>query len=131
MSCISLHLTRPNLLIYLIVCPGDVVDNLPEPITPRKRQNSIGEYLCTIHFGQFDYELESRLLKSENRFHAQHLLPRDVDKLTNDHVATIYEACQADIYLSLEDFRREVVRWRTHWVITKRNDLPNNTLYHT
>ena len=74
-------------------------------------------------FGQFDYELESRLLKSENRFHAQHLLPRAVDKLTDDHVATIYEAYQADIYLSLEDFRREVARWRTHWVITKRNDL--------
>ena len=68
-------------------------------------------------FGQFDYELESGLLKSENRFHAQHLLPRVVDKLTDDHVATIYEAYQADIYLSLEDFRREVARWRTHWVI--------------
>jgi hypothetical protein len=40
-----------------------------------------------------------------------------VDKLTDDHVATIYEAYQADIYLSLEDFRREVARWRTHWVI--------------
>ena len=75
-------------------------------------------------FGQFDYELESRLLKSENRFHAQHLLPRAVDKLTDDHVATIYEAYQADIYLSLEDFRREVARLRTHWVITKRNDFP-------
>jgi hypothetical protein len=25
--------------------------------------------------------------------------------------------------LPLEDFRREVARWRTHW-ITKRNDLP-------
>jgi hypothetical protein len=37
-------------------------------------------------FGQFDYQLESRLLKSENRFHAQHLLPRAVDKLTDDHV---------------------------------------------
>ena len=75
-------------------------------------------------FGQFDYEHETRLLKSENRFHAQHLLPRAADKLTDDHVATIYEAYQADIYLSLEDFRREVARWRTHWVITKRNDLP-------
>ena len=28
------------------------------------------------------------------------------------------------MYLSLEDFRREVPRWPTHWVITKRNDLP-------
>jgi hypothetical protein len=75
-------------------------------------------------FGQFDYELESRLLKLENRFHAQHLLPRAVDKLTDDHVATTYEAYHTDIYLSLEDFRREVSRWRTHWVITKRIDLP-------
>jgi hypothetical protein len=68
-------------------------------------------------FGQFDYEIETRLLKSENRFHAQHLLPRAF-------TATIYEAYQADIYLSLEDFRRKVARWLTHWVITKRNDLP-------
>ena len=52
-------------------------------------------------------ELESRLLKSEIRFHAQHLLPRAVDRITDDHVATIYEAYQADIDLSLEDFRRE------------------------
>jgi hypothetical protein len=102
-----------------------VVDRLPESITPRKRQNSIhGNFFVLSIFGQLDYELESRLLKSENRFHAQHLLPRDVDKLTDDHVATIYGAYQTDIYLSLEDFRREVARWRTHWVITKRNDLP-------
>ena len=26
--------------------------------------------------------------------------------------------------MSLEDFRREVASWLTHWVITKRNDLP-------
>jgi hypothetical protein len=30
--------------------PGEVVERLPEPITMRKRQNSIGEFLCTIHF---------------------------------------------------------------------------------
>ena len=65
-------------------------------------------------FEQFDYELETRLLKSENRFHAQHLLPRAVDKLTDDHIATIYEAYQADIYLSLENFRRDVARCRPH-----------------
>ena len=89
----------------MIVCPGEVVDRLPEPITPRKRQNSI---FVLFIFGQFDYKLETRLPKLENRFHAQHLLPRAVDKLTDDHCATIYEAYQADIYLSLEDFRREV-----------------------
>jgi nitrogen fixation/metabolism regulation signal transduction histidine kinase len=52
--------------------------------------------------------LETRLLKSENHFIAQHLLSRDVGKLTDDHVATIYEAYQADMYLSLEDLRRKV-----------------------
>ena len=66
-------------------------------------------------FGQFDYELETRLLKSENRFHAQFLLPRAVNKITDDHVATIYKAYQVDIDLSLEGFRREVARLRTRW----------------
>ena len=69
-------------------------------------------------------ELESRLLTSENRFHAQHILPRAVDKITDDHVASIYETYQVDIDLSLDDFRREVARWRTSWAIAKRNDLP-------
>jgi hypothetical protein len=45
-------------------------------------------------------EFESCLLTTENRFHAQHLLPRAVDKITNDYVASIYEAYQADIDLS-------------------------------
>ena len=103
------------------VYPGEVVDRLPEPITPGNAKNSI--FVISI-FGQFDSKLETRLLKLENHFHAQHLLPRVVDKLTDDHVATIYEAYQADIYLSLEDFRREVARWLIHWVITKRIDLP-------
>jgi hypothetical protein len=46
-----------------------------------------------------------------------------VDKITNDYVASIYEAYQAEIDLSLEDSRREVARWRTSWAIAKRNDL--------
>jgi hypothetical protein len=50
MRCISL----PNLLIYLIVCPGEVVEKLPEPITPRKRQYSIGEFLCTMYYPFLD-----------------------------------------------------------------------------
>jgi hypothetical protein len=68
-------------------------------------------------------ERELRLLTTENRFHAQHLPSRAVDQITNNYVASIYEAYQADIDLSLEDSRREVARWGTSWVITKRNDL--------
>jgi hypothetical protein len=37
------------------------------------------------------------------------------NKITDNHVATIYEAYQADIDLSLEGFWKEVVRWRTLW----------------
>jgi hypothetical protein len=50
-------------------------------------------------------------------------MPRAVDILTDDHVATIYEAYQADIYLSLEDFRREVARW------DRELDLQNQVWY--
>jgi hypothetical protein len=61
--------------------------------------------------------------------HAQHLLLRAVDKLTDEHVATIYEAYQTDIYLSLEDFRREVAKWRTHWVIVLADTNTSIALY--
>jgi hypothetical protein len=47
------------------------------------------------------YRLANVTLNQKNRFHAQHLLPRAVHKITDDHVATIYEAYQADIDLSL------------------------------
>ena len=90
----------------------DISDSMPRRggrQTTRAKTVLVNFFVLSI-FGQFDYELETRLYKSENRFHAQHLLPRAMDKLTDDHVATIYEAYQADIYLSLEDFSREVAR---------------------
>jgi hypothetical protein len=104
--------------MYLIVCRGE------SQSSHGNAKTVLANFFALSISGKLDYELESRLLKSENCFHAQYLLPCAVDKLTDDHVATIYEAYQADIYLSLEDFRREVAKWRTHWVITKRNDLP-------
>jgi hypothetical protein len=97
-----------------MVCPVEVVNRPPEPITPRNVKTVLTNFFVLSIFGQFDYELETRLLKSENHFIAQHLLSRDVGKLTDDHVATIYEAYQADMYLSLEDLRRKVPRWPTH-----------------
>ena len=36
-------------------------------------------------------ELESRLIKSENRFYAQYLLPRVIGNITNEQIATLYE----------------------------------------
>jgi hypothetical protein len=110
--------------VYLIVAQAMWLTYYQSQSPRGNAKKVLANFFVLSIFGQFDYELESRLLKSENRFHAQHILPRAVDKLTDDQVATIYEAYQADIYLSLEDFRREVARWRTHSVITKRNDLP-------
>ncbi|XP_061181206.1 zinc finger MYM-type protein 1-like [Saccostrea echinata] len=46
-------------------------------------------------------ELDSRLLKSEDRFMAQHLLPIYLENITNEHIAAIYNAFQDDIILSL------------------------------
>jgi hypothetical protein len=69
-----------------------------------------------ILFWRFRGVIDSNSL-SENRFHAQHLLPHAVDKIINNYVASIYEAYQADIDLSLEDSRREVARWTTSWAI--------------
>ena len=107
--------------MYLIVCRGE------SQSSHGNAKTVLANFFALSISGKLDYELESRLLKSENCFHAQYLLPCAVDKLTDDHVAIIYEAYQVDINLSLEDFGREVARWRTHWVhwvITKRNDLP-------
>ena len=35
-----------------------------------------------------EMELESRLIKSENRFYAQYLLPRVIGNITNEQIAT-------------------------------------------
>ena len=42
-------------------------------------------------------ELESRLIKSENLFYAQYLLPRVIGNITNEQIATLYETYQTDL----------------------------------
>jgi hypothetical protein len=69
-------------------------------------------------------ELDSRLLKSENRFYAQYLLPGVVEQITNDQIVTIHQTYQMDIGLSLDDFRREVERWRTRCRIIPCDKVP-------
>jgi hypothetical protein len=46
--------------------------------------------------------LESRLIKSENRFYAQYLLPRVIGNITNEQIATLYETYQTDLTCNLE-----------------------------
>jgi hypothetical protein len=69
-------------------------------------------------------ELDSRLLKSENRFYAQYLLPGVVEQITNDQIVTIHQTYQMNIGLSLDDFRREVERWRTRCRIMPCDKVP-------
>ena len=96
----------------------DISESMPrrcgKQITRTNHPVEMPKQYCSIslYYPFLDHlitELESRLLKSENRFHTQYLLSHPVDKISDDHVVTIYEAYQA-----LEDLRREVVRWRTH-----------------
>jgi hypothetical protein len=55
-------------------------------------------------------ELESRLIKSENRFYAQYLLPRVIGNITNEQIATLYETYQTYLTCNLDEFKREIAR---------------------
>ena len=71
-------------------------------------------------------ELESRLIKSENRFYAQYLLPRVIGNITNEQIATLYETYETDLTCNLDEFKREIARWRTRWSITPRDQMPTS-----
>ena len=78
-------------------------------------------------------------MKSENRFYAQYLLPVVVEQITNDQIGTIHQTYQMDIALSLDDFRREVERWRARCriipcdkvstTLCQTHDIVNPALY--
>lgn len=69
-------------------------------------------------------ELDSRLLKSEDRFLAEQFLSRFIDNITDNEEA-IYNTYQSDLMLSLEDFKREIARWRTRCDITPKEQRPH------
>ena len=71
-------------------------------------------------------ELESRLIKSVNRFYAQYLLPRVIGNITNEQIATLYEIYQTDLTCNLDEFKREIARWRTRWSKTPRDQMPTS-----
>ena len=71
-------------------------------------------------------ELESRLIKSENRFYAQYLLPRVIGNITNEQIATLYETYQTNLTCNLDEFKRVIARWRTRWSITPRDQMPTS-----
>jgi hypothetical protein len=61
-------------------------------------------FKVSLYYAFIDHmimELESRLIKSENRFYAQYLLPRVIGK-----IATLYETYQTDLTCNLDEFKR-------------------------
>ena len=115
--------------------PFDIVENMPrrcgrqttranQPADTPKQYWKVSLYIAFID--HMIMELESRLIKSENRFFAQYLLPRVIGNITNEQIATLYETYQTDLTCNLDEFKREVVRWRTRWSITPRDQMPTS-----
>ena len=115
--------------------PFDIVENMPRrcgrqttranhPADTPKQYWKVSLYIAFIE--HMIMELESRLIKSENRFFAQYLLPRVIGNITNEQIATLYETYQTDLTCNLDEFKREVVRWRTRWSITPRDQMPTS-----
>jgi hypothetical protein len=49
------------------------------------------------------------------RLQGQYLLPRVIGNITNEQIATLYETYETDLTCNLDEFKREVARWRTRW----------------
>jgi hypothetical protein len=63
----------------------------------------------SLYYALIDHmimELESRLIKSENLFYAQYLLPRVIGNITNEQIATLYETYQTDLTCNLDEFKK-------------------------
>jgi hypothetical protein len=63
-------------------------------------------YLYYAFIDHMIMELESRLIKSENPFYVQYLLPRVIGNITNEQIATLYETYQTDL-----TWRSEMFSW--------------------
>ena len=98
-------------------------DRLPEPADTPKQYWKVSLYYAFID--HMIMELESRLIKSENRFYAEYLLPRVIGNITNEQIA-MFETYQTDLTCNLDEFKREIARWRTRWSITPRDQMPTS-----
>jgi hypothetical protein len=52
--------------------------------------------------------------------------PRVIGNITNEQIATLYETYQTDLTCNLDDFKREIARWRTRWSKTSRDQMPTS-----
>lgn len=61
-------------------------------------------------------ELRDRLIKNEDRFLAQHIVPSMIVGLTDDATNTIFDTFKSDFAeTTIDDFKLEVRRWKARW----------------
>ncbi|KAH3885861.1 hypothetical protein DPMN_009859 [Dreissena polymorpha] len=60
-------------------------------------------------------ELETRLMASESRYIAQHLLPKKAVDIIHEVAEKIFQAYQEELSVMRDEFQSEIRRWRTKW----------------
>jgi hypothetical protein len=97
-------ITNTNLVIDARYCPAPAD-------TPKQY------WKVSLYFAFIDHmimELESRLIKSENRFYAQYLLPRVIGNITNEQIATLYETYQIHFKLIHRVVQLVTTQWQLY-----------------
>ncbi|XP_068738141.1 52 kDa repressor of the inhibitor of the protein kinase-like [Montipora capricornis] len=85
-----------------------------------------------VYFPFLDHlvsELNELLVKPLPGFQAQYLIPGKLQDLSEKCVEDIYNYYGDDMHITLDEFKREVTRWRHRWPITE--DDPPQTLVET
>ena len=75
-------------------------------------------------------ELRDRLVKNEDQFLAQSLLPINLNKLKQEDELHIYEAYKVDLQTQ-EEFTLEVKRWKARWEIYSTDQVKPSHLCET
>lgn len=77
-------------------------------------------------------EITNRLVKNEDRFAAQHLIPQNLQTLTNEELTKIFACYDNDLPATTEvEFREEVDRWRIRWDMARDPTCKPATLLET
>lgn len=85
-----------------------------------------------VYFPFLDHlvsELNELLVKPLPGFQAQYLIPGKLQDLSEKCVEDIYNYYGDEMHMTLDEFKREVTRWRHRWPITE--DDPPQTLVET
>ena len=71
-------------------------------------------------------ELRDRLIKNEDRFLAQHIVPSLIDGLTDDAINKLHDTYSSDMAdITLEEFNLEVRKWKARWNGVEVADRPS------